>query len=790
MRYLAGGQYASLKELARANYDRNQILAERYGSFENMVRDLQLPEQLSASLDLATGTGKSFVLFGIAMIMLAEGMVDAVLVLCPSTTIERGLTEKFRELATNKDLIALLPDGASVKVPSIINASESIVSASICVENYHAILDHVRSSVHALWGKGSRVLVLNDEAHHVANGKEAREGKWKAFLTNPAYGFRYVLGVSGTCYVENDYFSDVIFRYSLKQAMSDRFVKRVHYVVETPQTNDPDEKWQLIKSKHDEAVEKLANRGILPLTIVVTQTISRCQDVAEELRAFLVEHSKISAQEARNKVLAIYSGSSDLAKLPYIESSQSSVEWVVSVSMLNEGWDVKRVFQIVPHEERAFNSKLLISQTLGRGLRIPVGWSGQHPVVSVFNHEAWALRIQQLVNEILEVDRRVTSAIIQSSPYHFTLHNATYEQEAVSVKKPMEGPYKLFEKGYVDLPTTLAEEQVGVEYRRTESDDAYTWNTTLRRKTYTPHQVSRRMYERLVEADEVEAEAGSSQRYTDDFPLERLTGIVRESLSRVGMENATEEAQQKFLQSLGTLRRRTSENVRYVQKANPLYELTTLERPRDSASIDELKQDRTLFWSEISRSAVAEDELEVFDEVIEEGAGFKVVAVGNTYRLKAPLNFVLTDFDPERKFVSLLTSTDNSPHLDAWIKSTTKGFYEIAYAWKKGEHQKRAKFSPDFFLKVGDLIIVVEIKGNEEVREPSEENRQKNRFAVEHFRYVNDQLSARNDPTRYSFHFLTPSGFNAFFQSLREGHVATFRSELDVKLADDGSGVV
>ena len=33
--------------------------------------------------------------------------------------------------------------------------------------------------------------------------------------------------------------------------------------------------------------------------------------------------------------------------------------------MLSEGWDVKNVFQIVPHEERAFNSKLLIAQVLG-----------------------------------------------------------------------------------------------------------------------------------------------------------------------------------------------------------------------------------------------------------------------------------------------------------------------------------------------------------------------------------------------------------------------------------------
>jgi type III restriction enzyme len=49
------------------------------------------------------------------------------------------------------------------------------------------------------------------------------------------------------------------------------------------------------------------------------------------------------------------------------------VEWIFSVSMLTEGWDVQNVFQIVPHEKRAFASKLLIAQVLGRGLRVPAG---------------------------------------------------------------------------------------------------------------------------------------------------------------------------------------------------------------------------------------------------------------------------------------------------------------------------------------------------------------------------------------------------------------------------------
>jgi type III restriction enzyme len=163
LRYLLGGEYTCLRDLAKANYDKNPNLEVRYGSWAGFQRHLQFPEQLSASLDLATGVGKSYVLYGLAAILLAEDVVDRVLVLCPSTTIEIGLLEKFRELATDADLKAVLPDTACVTSPRILNASESITDGSICIENYHAILKHVSSSIRdSLIGKGARVAVLND----------------------------------------------------------------------------------------------------------------------------------------------------------------------------------------------------------------------------------------------------------------------------------------------------------------------------------------------------------------------------------------------------------------------------------------------------------------------------------------------------------------------------------------------------------------------------------------------------------------------------------------------------
>ena len=48
---------------------------------------------------------------------------------------------------------------------------------------------------------------------------------------------------------------------------------------------------------------------------------------------------------------------------------------------------------------------------------------------------------------------------------------------------------------------------------------------------------------------------------------------------------------------------------------------------------------------------------------------------------------------------------------------------------------------------------------------------------------VNAYLKKQNKDIRYKFNFLTPTNFNGFFQSIRDGGVVNFRSLLDVELA-------
>lgn len=781
LRYLLGGEYSNLRQLAEKNFSENEKLSEKYGSFQAFEKQLQFPDQLSASIDLATGTGKSYVMYGIAAIMLAEGVVDRVLVLCPSTTIESGLIEKFEALAGNADLRDLLPAASVLSTPKIINASESIVSGSICVENYHAILAHVRSSIRdSLIGNGGRTLILNDEAHHVANESRAKMGRWKEFLTDEEFGFHYVIGLSGTCYVGNEYFADVIHRFSLRQAMEQSFVKKVQYVAEMPRDahRAEEEKWQLAHNHHEEIRSKLRAHKLLPLTIVVTKDIATCKEIAERFSTFLSERTGETKESIKEKVLVVYSGAGDLIRLPRVDQENSKVEWIFSVSMLNEGWDVKRVFQIIPHEKRAFESKLLIAQVLGRGLRIPESWRGEQPEVTVFNHDNWASDIRHLVDEVMEFEKRIPSKPVEGSEFDFDLVNALYEPRAYTETHPKEGPYQLFEKGYIELATEQAIENISIEFEEASTRNRESWKTQIQHKTYSIDDIVDVMRQRFEDLEE----DSDREYYLQNYPIPKLKKIIAKSLERSGNKDITENIRQKFLQSLGVLQRKAAKVVRYDFEPKEFFEVRTQNRPQETTTASGLKDGKTLFFTEKTLETIPIEYRDFYVEATEQASGYKCFLVQNHYDFKTPLNCVIADHDNEKRFVRELISQDNVPHIESWVKSTSMGFYEIEYFWKKGEHPKRSRFSPDFFIKLVDHVLVVEIKGEEEIAEPSEENKKKYQFAIQHFQRVNKRLKSQGSGLSYKFNFLTPSDFNNYFQSIRDGSVLKYQSNLDVAL--------
>jgi type III restriction enzyme len=790
LRYLLGGRYPSLRDLAEESFNSSQDLQDRYGSIEAMERHLLLPDRLYCTLDQATGTGKSFILYGLATVMLAEGAVDRVLTLCPSNTIEAGLLEKFRYLAAIADLRDALPEDAKVPVPQIIRADETIAPGCLCVENYHAVLGHVRSSIRdSLSGKGGTTLVLNDEVHHVASGKRQDQTKWREFLADPAFAFRRIVGVSGTCYTGDDYFADVVSRYSLRQAIQDGVVKDIDYVTEEDIGNDPAERHQIIYENHRKNRSKY--RQVKPLTIFVTRDIKACEQGAGEWSEFLAEKEKISEEDAAKKVLVVTSSPKhepNVAQLPAVDGKASPVEWIMSVSMLSEGWDVKNVFQIVPSEERAFNSKLLIAQVLGRGLRVPDRYAGQRPVVTVFNHDAWSGGIKHLVEEVLEIEKKLTSRVADKDPdYHFDLHQIDYTREPQAQTYAQAKEYDLLKKGYVELPTQVATLDREVEYERATTGERSTRKTSITIKMYTVDEVAAHVFQRLRSIDqETAANEDPQQRtsYATKYNLDWCREMVRRSVQRVGeaRDRVSEENRQKILQALGPLQRGAAKCVRYQLRPNRVESLSTRDRPANSVSFNTLRRgDATLFYGPGSRDSFADEELAVFDEVTgpdTEVPGKAVQHITNAFCFKTPLNVVISEYDPERRFVRKLCESENAGKVDAWIKSTDRDFYPIEFSWKKGEHTKRATFNPDFFLKTGKRIFVIEIKDDGQITDPAEENKKKYEFARDHFRRLNEE----QQDLLYQFNFLSPRDFDAFFQKLREGALDGYQSHLDVAL--------
>ena len=75
----------------------------------------------------------------------------------------------------------------------------------------------------------------------------------------------------------------------------------------------------------------------------------------------LVVHSEVKA-EAEEKMVR---------NLLQVENTENPIEIVIHVNMLREGWDIVNLYTMVPL--RKANSKTLIEQNLGRGLRLPFG---------------------------------------------------------------------------------------------------------------------------------------------------------------------------------------------------------------------------------------------------------------------------------------------------------------------------------------------------------------------------------------------------------------------------------
>jgi len=249
--------------------------------------------------------------------------------------------------------------------------------------------------------------------------------------------------------------------------------------------------------------------------------------------------------------------------------------------------------------------------------------------------------------------------------------------------------------------------------------------------------------------------------------------------------NERPEYRQRIYQAFGVIHRSAAKAVRYRMSPKALFEKSTNERNRSSVGYASIKRgESSIFYDDLTLKLSDEDSMNFLKE-LESDDSRPVSAlekIDNTFNFKTPLNLAISDHKPERLFIKRLIAAENAKTVDAWLKSTDQDFYPIEYSWKKGEHPKRGRFNPDFFIKIEGTILVVEIKGDEEIRDPSDENKAKFKAAKKHFRTLNDQQKR----LKYHFNFLTPEDYDYFFDHLRNGNF-NFSSKLDAELEKNGS---
>ena len=787
--------------MVEENYQNNNELQTKYNSLGEYKKNLQIPNKLFANIDLATGSGKSYVIYGIAQIMLGFGLVDKVLVLCPSLTIESGLTEKFESLSGNAELKNTIPKNAVCKNPSIVNANVTVKKGDICVENIHAVYSTTGSSIQdSFKNKNDRTLVLNDESHHIFNQSADKDlKKWREFLLNSDYDFRYILGFTGTAYKDNEYFNDVIYRYSLGEAVEDKIVKNIEYV-QKDDSSGINEKFQKIYQNHQDNIRNY--NKIKPLSILITKDISKAKNLKDDLIDFLIKKEKLSKNEIEKQVLIVTSHKDhkvNLPKLKNVDDKNDPIKWIISVSMLTEGWDVKNVFQIVPWEDRAFNSKLLIAQVLGRGLRVPKAYQNPQPKVIVFNHDSWSKNIKGLVEEVLEIETRISSQVLlneERSKYNFEVYNIDYtkEQKEIPHAPKNEMTFDSLIKNGIPLESQSVIVKKDTEFENISDFKKINKEYVIENETFSVDEVIDKIYDELqVRFDEGKLLNINVNQYSkNNLPKrEIIEDLILKSMNKVGIKREhglIQKNRSKILQSFGTLLRKASKTVVIEKKINDLVTISTKNLVSESLGIGNFRKDSALFVSVEYKNELDEKSLINFEQIkevneisIKEEYAIKEI---NNFLFKNPLSCIFASSGPEFKFISELVKKDNAENIESWIKSRDRGFYQIEYSWRKANHQKIANFNPDFIIKINknDLsyFIVVEIKSD---KDNTDENKAKYKYAKNHFDRLNKKIEEQGLKQRYILHFLSPNGYTTFFEYLKNGILLEgqdkFRCELE-----------
>ena len=73
---------------------------------------------------------------------------------------------------------------------------------------------------------------------------------------------------------------------------------------------------------------------------------------------------------------------------------------------------------------------------------MPDAYRGERPEVTVFNHDAWSRDIKALVNEVLDVEYRISAfPVVKDPDYNFMVHHIDYTRSPDVVESLQQSEY-------------------------------------------------------------------------------------------------------------------------------------------------------------------------------------------------------------------------------------------------------------------------------------------------------------------------------------------------------------
>jgi type III restriction enzyme len=264
------------------------------------------------------------------------------------------------------------------------------------------------------------LVLLMDESHRY----RASAGIKAINELKPILG----LEVTATPQVErgskSEAFKNAIYSYPLASALTDGFIKqpavatRENFVA----SSYDEEALELLKLKdgirvHEETKVQLEVyarenhvKRVKPFVLVVTKDTEH----ANAIQA-IIESQDFFDGDYQGKVITVHSKQTGeendevVQQLLTVEDPANPVEIVIHVNMLKEGWDVTNLYTIVPL--RRADSRTLVEQSIGRGLRLPYGKRTGNAAVdrlTIVAHD----KFQEIVDEANRGDSILVSGVV------------------------------------------------------------------------------------------------------------------------------------------------------------------------------------------------------------------------------------------------------------------------------------------------------------------------------------------------------------------------------------------